>query len=59
MAEHAGTVPTLPQVCGKMTNRGNAVSETGTVEGHYQVNVHNVFLDHLISELETRFTSEF
>ena len=54
MAEAAGVDPTTPRVCGRQSTRCNI--PTGTVQQHYQLNVAIPFVDHVINELEQRFS---
>lgn len=54
MANMVGVSPSMPRVCGKMTNRSNVAADS--VSAYYSINVYLPLLDHLLSELNSRFT---
>ena len=54
MATSVDTEPCKPRSCARQTNRPNVA--TLTVEEWYKVNVAIPFLDHIITDLESRFS---
>lgn len=54
MAKLVDVAPVMPRVCGRMVNRGNISADS--TSSYYEVNVYLPLLDHLLSELRTRFT---
>ena len=43
--------PSMPRRAGRQQNRANP--DVQTVSDHYRVTLYNVFLDHLVQEMET------
>ena len=56
IAEMVSADITKPRLCGRQTNRDNPT--TDSVEQYYRVSISAPFLDHLINELKTRFSSD-
>lgn len=54
MAETVNSQPSKPRSCGRQMNRPNVV--TTTIEQWYKVNVAIPFLDHIINDLDSRFS---
>ena len=54
MAEAVNVQPSKPRSCGRQINRPNVV--TTTIEEWYKVNVAIPFVDHIITDLESRFS---
>lgn len=55
IADAVNVQPSKPRTCGRQVHRANALSEDDSVEGYYKVNLTIPFLDHLLTEFESRF----
>ena len=56
IAEMVSADITKPRICGRQTNRDNPT--TDSVEQYYRVSISASFLDHLMKELKTLFSSD-
>ena len=56
MAEKVGTEPTMPRIAPRQTLRANAPA--ATPEEYYRINYSVPFLDHMIAQLEQRFSTD-
>ena len=54
MAKAVNVEPSKPRSCSRQRNRPNVVE--CTVEEWYKINVAKPFIDHIISDLESRFS---
>ena len=54
MASQVGVKPSKPRISGMQLHRSNAPADT--IKDHYLKNVAIPFLDHIIVQLDTRFT---
>ena len=54
MCHAVGTIPSLPRTCGRQTHRSNIEAETPSQ--YYRQVVTIPFLDHIISEINSRFS---
>ena len=55
MAKAVNVQPSKPRSCGRQRNRPNVVSTT--IEEWYRINVAIPFIDYIITDLESRFSS--
>ena len=55
LCANVGIQPSLPRVCGRQRHRSNVPAETPSE--YYRRNLSIPVLDHLLSELDTRFTT--
>ena len=55
MCNKVGTVPTMPRKCVRQTHRSNVPAETPSV--YYRRSISIPLLDHLLSEMDVRFTT--
>jgi hypothetical protein len=55
VASSVNVEPQMPRICSRMTQRSNAAATNP--EEYFRINMGCIFLDHIISELETRFSS--
>lgn len=53
LADTIGVTPVKKRIAGKQQHRGNAPAES--IEDHYRVNLFLPFIDHVTTELRTRF----
>ena len=54
LADKVGTEPSKPRIARRQQHRANAPSDS--IEGHYKMNVAIPFIDHIGSQLDTRFS---